>query len=60
VRRRLQGPGQVRAAPLDRRLANLETFAATSRMMGDPDRQLGRIQAEIDGATTRLRALLAE
>lgn len=44
---------------LDRRLANLETFAATIRMMGDPDRQLGRIQVEIDGASTRLRALLA-
>jgi predicted nucleic acid-binding Zn ribbon protein len=43
---------------LDRRLANLETYSSNLRMMGDPDRQLGRVQAEIDRATGRLLALL--
>ena len=44
---------------LDRRLLILETYAGNLRMMRDPDRQLGRVQAEIDQATDRLRALLA-
>jgi hypothetical protein len=44
---------------LQRHLEQLERFASDLRLMGDPDRQAGRVGQELARAEQRLLVLLA-